>query len=124
MQFGSLLYYFRQYVDDETVIMKNESAHSYFLECLDVGYAYVISIEDYKEMLDGIIDAEQLSIITYLLFDNICSYIDVFPSIEGCENFDAGITKQGLFVIILRYLQIIRLSFDDHQTPQEIVDIE
>lgn len=124
MQFGSLLYYFRQYVDDETVIMKNESAHSYLLECLDIGYAYVISIEDYKKMLDGIIDAEQLNIITYLLFDNICSYINIFPSIKACENFEAGIIKQGLVVIILRYLQNIRLSFEEHQTAKENDDIE
>ena len=124
MLFGKLYNDFRQYAYNENFIMNNKTVIDYFLECMNIGYDYIMLVEKYEETLENIIDNKQLDEITYLLFDNVCNHVGIFLSIEICEKFESGITKQGLVVLILRYLQNIRLSYQEYQTAKANDDIE
>ena len=104
--------------------MRNLPVHDYFLKCLNTGYHYVIKIENYDKILDGVIYEKQMDEITSLLFGNICSNIDYFTSIQACEEFDTGLTQQGLVPLIVRYLQNIRECFKEYKISRDYKELE
>jgi hypothetical protein len=95
---------FRQYLADPSLEAYGQSAFDFLMLASEKSILYIKNIENFKSVLSGVVDPVQYSIIESRLIDNICPEVNYFASIEECESFAEGLTKQGVIVLISYYM--------------------
>ena len=103
----ALMNSFRQYLVDPTVEMIGMKPFDLLIISLGKGTGYLNSIENVNSILSGVIDETEYNLMKLRLFNNLCFEVDYFVTIEECDNFAEGLTKQGILALISYYISSI-----------------
>eukprot|EP00826_Nyctotherus_ovalis_P045137 TRINITY_DN4954_c0_g1_i5.p1 TRINITY_DN4954_c0_g1~~TRINITY_DN4954_c0_g1_i5.p1 ORF type:complete len:216 (-),score=37.63 TRINITY_DN4954_c0_g1_i5:15-662(-) len=111
----SLFNAYRQYIYDPTVKMSKVPVIEFFVSNAMKNMEYLQHIENFKHILLGIIDSTQYNEIDSLMLNNVCPKVDYFATVEDCEKFSDGLTKQGLIYLISGYQSEIMNMLRDYE---------
>ena len=80
---------------------------------MDLSYERIPKLESYRELLGSILNEDDLNKVRDFLFKSPCSGLEYFNTVEDCLNFNDGLPKHGLALMISGYLKDVRLILDD-----------
>jgi len=82
----------------------------FFHRRMDEAYIRIRGFENFKIILNNLVDESKLGIIDDYLFGDACQRVNTFESRDECYKFLNGIGEKGLSSVIFSYLVIISTS--------------
>lgn len=98
--------------------MNNKTALEQIQNCFVIGETYLQHVEDFKDIMIGIVNKPQYEDVKYMLFGDICSRVVYFATIDDCKKFSAGLIQQGLVALVMNYLINVRNLIQNYRAAE------